>query len=301
MVEVVDDVLFCEDGMPVTFSAEQLLANDLAIDGKPIRFAGLEGRPAKGKLNASGTGRWTYTPNGPRSADRIGYSVVSAYGDTFKGAVCFRWRPKGGLAHRWTLDETSGSLVRDSAGGAAGKSLDTVRLGQRPARDDLGHSMYFDGKKGAVELPELNLDTNTITVTAWIKCDGPQSGWNGIFFCRGGQTVAGLGLGARNELRYHWNGGKWSWDSKLVVPDKQWVFVALVVEPDRAVLWLDGKHAVHRTNHAPEEFDAPACIGAETPGRRPFKGWIDDVRLYVKPLDAQEIRAIRASGGPGRN
>ncbi len=297
MVEVVDDVLFCDGGRPVTFSAGQLLANDLAIDGKAIHFAGLHGQPVNGTLETSGDDRWTYTPDAPRQRDRIGYSVLSAYGDTFKGTIVFRWRPKGGLAHHWPLDETSGPDVADTAGRSTGKPVGGVRLGQSPARPALGRAVYFNGADAAIELPALGLDTNTLTVTAWVKRDGHQSGWNGIFFCRGGKTVAGLNLGSRNELRYHWNGGNWSWDSKLVLPDRQWVFVALVIEPSQAVLWLDGKHAVHKANHGPEEFDAPACIGAEAPGRRPFKGWIDDVRVYVKSLSDREIRALRTGRG----
>ena len=157
--------------------------------------------------------------------------------------------------------------------------------------------MYFNGTDAAVELPPLNLDTDSFTVTAWIKRKGDQSGWNGIFFCRGGNTAAGLNFGEHNELRYHWNGVGWSWNSKLVPPDNRWVSVALVITPGRAVIWLDSKRAVHRMNHGPEEFDAPACIGAERAGRRPFKGWIDDVRVYVKPLTAKEIRALRAGYG----
>ena len=50
------------------------------------------------------------------------------------------------------------------------------------------------------------------------------------------QLGVGQPCGNADELRYHWNDGYWDWDSGLVLPDAEWVFVALVLEPTRATM-----------------------------------------------------------------
>jgi hypothetical protein len=53
-------------------------------------------------------------------------------------------------------------------------------------------------------------------------------------------------------LEYHWRDQYWNYASKLFVPDSQWVFVALVVEPDKATLYLhDGTGLRSATNVGP--------------------------------------------------
>ena len=98
-----------------------------------------------------------------------------------------------------------------------------------------GGALSFDGVDDAVQLPGLDLQSNTVTVTAWIRREGAQPEWAGLFFSRAGGTTAGLNFGTGQELRYHWDGGMWGWDSGLVVPDATWTFVALVVEPTHIV------------------------------------------------------------------
>ncbi len=293
MVEAVDDTLFYEGNAPLTFQGRQLTTNDLAVDNSPIRFSGLAGKPEHGALKVAGNNRWTYTPDGSHRRDHLAYTVQSVYGDRFRARVTFRWRPKGGFYSQWLLNTIRNGNVSDVLGRAPGKIVGTGVL--RPAGPG-GPALYFNGADTAVVLPALDLDVDTLTLTAWVQRDGPQPGWSAIFFCRGGHTAAGLNFGRSDELRYHWNGSDWFWNSKLIVPDRRWVFVALVIQPRRATVWLNDRSAVHHAAHGIEEFDAPACIGAEAPGRRSFKGWIRDVRLYVKALDAGELAALRAAG-----
>jgi hypothetical protein len=132
-----------------------------------------------------------------------------------------------------------------------------------------------------------------------VRRAGPQNPWAGLVFWRAGSSVAGLGFGEANELRYHWNGGEWGFDSGLVVPDAQWVFAALVVEPDRATLHLhDGTtlaSAVNPVGHGPEELDAPGRIGWDPHSApRRFLGHLDDVRVFRKALSEAEILTLYA-------
>ena len=173
-----------------------------------------------------------------------------------------------------------------------------------------GTALELDGEDDYVRIPALNLDSDTVTISAWIKRNGDQAGSDtGIVFSRDGSTVAGLcfghdeGWNANHHLGYNWNDDQaaWDWDSGLFVPDNQWVFISLVVESTKATLYLgkDGtlSSAANPINHAMEEFDGFTFIGSDGlwDGRF-FKGSIDDVRIYDGALSAEEILQLYREG-----
>jgi len=91
-----------------------------------------------------------------------------------------------------------------------------------------------------------------------------------------------------------------------VIPNLRWVFVALVVEPQRATLYkgLDGilRAEVNPVSHGPEEFDGTLLIGQDAAGAaRHFRGWIDEVRIFDAALSTDEIAEIHRHSlcGPG--
>lgn len=149
-----------------------------------------------------------------------------------------------------------------------------------------------DGINDYVKTPAMNLNTNTVTFTAWLKRSGNQNSYAGIMFCRGGTTTAGLNFKNNNNLGYHWNGGNYSWNSGHVVPDGEWTHVALVIEPTKATIYMNGIPAVHAANHPAEAFDAGLLIGGEPNNNRKFKGLMDEVCVFDKALSQQEIREL---------
>lgn len=143
-------------------------------------------------------------------------------------------------------------------------------------------------------IPALNLNSNTLTFSTWIKRNGDQNAWAGLVFSRAGSTVAGLNLGENNELRYHWNGSEWWWNSGLIVPDNEWAHVALVVEPEKATIYLNGVAAVNAVSHVVEEFDGELRFGADAhSGPRRFKGQMDEICIWDRALSLEEIWAFR--------
>ena len=82
-----------------------------------------------------------------------------------------------------------------------------------------------------------------------------------------------------------------------MTPDDTWVFVALVVEPDRATIYqgdLAGNlsKAVNTVSHGPEEFDGRTQIGRDSAGGRQYQGWIDDVRIFDVALTPGQMDAL---------
>jgi len=207
------------------------------------------------------------------------------------------WQFRLARQHRWRLDETSGTSAADALGGLNGTYLGGVTLAQPGATGTLSFSASFDGTNDRIELPALDLASNRVTFTAWVRRSGDQNDWSGLVFSRAAGTTAGLNFGTANELRYHWSGGNYDWDSGLVVPDATWVFVAIVVEPERARLWLGQGgtlvSATHAVAHGPEAFSGTTLIGRDpTSSARSFRGRLDDVRVFDHALAPDELAAL---------
>ena len=206
-----------------------------------------------------------------------------------------------------------------------------------PALDQLdpNYALDFSGLTDFtgdyLDLPALNLNSNTVTITAWIK-PGPgiqggneftwESGYTGLVNCRIPNTTAGLHYGGdawgtwgfTGMLAYTWNDddeATWSWDPGFLIPEEQWSFIAVAIEPTKATLCMsDGTNIEFAENvipHVPEEFDGRTRIGSDPPKPEDeevydpfhcFRGLMDDVRIYNVTLNKCELMALAGAEGP---
>jgi len=211
----------------------------------------------------------------------------------------------------WKFDEGRGSVAKNSGsfGSKCDGKLNNMNDGNWISGRVGASALSFDGKEDDVEVGALNLNSNTVTITAWVKRNGKQDVFAGIVFSRDGDTIAGIGCGSagepdwqpNQELYYVWNDTEetWSWHSGLIIPEGKWVFVALVLEPTRATLYLgeDGnlRSATNEVSNGTEEFNGVVRIGRDKkPEHSPryFRGQIDDVRIYDRPLSEVEIERL---------
>jgi len=147
------------------------------------------------------------------------------------------------------------------------------------------------------------LNVNTVTVCGWVYRQDPSSGNDLSFLAWLGD--GGLHMNSDGELRYHWKGSKWSWSSGLFVPAQVWTFVAWVVEPSKATMYMsDGNvllSAVNTTTHDAMAVTTPIELGAQ-PGRadRTYIGRLDESAVYARSLSATEINTLFlvGSGAP---
>ena len=178
---------------------------------------------------------------------------------------------------------------------------------QFPANNTAAAFGGYGATANQITLPPLNLNANTVTITAWIYPNLGQVQKAGLVFCRGGNTVAGLDftstlLGAYYTLGYNWNNDSSTtgWSSGLVPPLGQWSYVALVVTPTNATIYLINANgiasATHVANHPPLAFDGPTLIGDDSAdggnGSRVFGGVIDEVAIFnsaLSPLQVQNV------------
>ena len=91
--------------------------------------------------------------------------------------------------------------------------------------------------------------------------------------------------------------------SGLVIPPNQWSFVAVVIEPTTATLYLGTNGvlnaAVDFSLHRNESFGFKGEMGHQ-PGRavdnRVFDGSIDDVAVFKRSLNFDEVNALYDAG-----
>ncbi len=171
----------------------------------------------------------------------------------------------------------------------------TIVVGTACDPDPLpGNSVVFSGGSSdyvAMQSP-LNLTSNTVTFSAWIKREGDQPSRAGIIFARGSSAI-GLGFAGSNDLSVHWNDQQWWWESGLVVPDKEWAHVAMTVDPSGVTLYLNGVPARRNFSATPATFDGPLRFGSDpSSSTRRMIGEMDEVVVYNRTLSQAEIREL---------
>ena len=214
----------------------------------------------------------------------------------------------------WRFNENSGTTAADLIGGHSATYGIAVALGVAgpcPA-DFLGFEItntaaqFANGVSNSwVTVPALNLNTNTVTITAWIYPIGTQAGYTGLFFCRSGSTVAGMNYdGTGMNLGYTWNNdsGSWGWSSGVQPPANQWSLVAIVVQPSSTVAYLlntnGSQSATNFLSQPNQAFAGAGTIGTDTysPAARVFNGVMDEVAVFNHALTPGQIEQLYENG-----
>ncbi|MBC8097630.1 MAG: hypothetical protein H7Y43_17655, partial [Akkermansiaceae bacterium] len=164
---------------------------------------------------------------------------------------------------------------------------------------------------GQIVAPALNLNTNTVTFTAWIYPTSGQTASAGLVVNRDGGDAAGFGFGGTNdangqrELGYVWNTNSpstYNFHTGLFPPINQWSFVALTVTPSNATIYLyyaDGLttnllKAVNTISHGPSAFSGGTTwIGGDPNNlNRIFNGTIDEVAVFGSALGESQLQSL---------
>ena len=211
------------------------------------------------------------------------------------------------MVAQWKFDEGGGGSAGDSVGGFDG----TLRNMDEADWVDgmVAGGLEFDGVDDYVELPGLNLNSNTLTITTWLKAAGTQSSYAGVVFRRtGNEDASGLNFASQNKLGYHWQGNRWDWDSGLAVPSGQWVFVALVIDATATTIYLGDpttgvlSSATDSHGGATEQFNG-ANIGRDAyqEGGRFFTGVLDEVSIWDEALSVDAVTDVFEGAGAAQS
>jgi len=215
----------------------------------------------------------------------------------------------------WRLNETNGSSIAvDAMGqynGTYGAAVLSGVAGPQPP-DFLGFEItntaaqFVNGVNNSwITIPALNLNTNTVTITAWIYPLGSQAAYTGLVFCRSGSTVAGMNYdGTGTDLGYTWNNdsGSWGWSSGVQPPANQWSLVAIVVQPSNTTVYLVNTNglqtATNFLSQPNQAFAGTGTIGTDTysSAARVFNGVMDEVAVFNEALTPTQVEQLYENG-----
>jgi len=207
------------------------------------------------------------------------------------------------VANSGTLGSAGdGFVVYDAKPGTAGAVSPTF-----PGMIAGNKAVSFDGGGGVVRLPALNLNTNAVTISAWINVTNPQPTAAGIVECKADTTEAGLTIDqvyGGYGLGYVWNGNTYgiSPSSDLGLPplqDSTWCYAALVIRPASAEIYIcDANNfgnwaSVTNTfgvSHPNQAFDGPTLMGSVAGfTTRNLNGAVDEVTIFNRSVGPGEL------------
>jgi hypothetical protein len=187
--------------------------------------------------------------------------------------------PHPGLVGWWRFDEGAGSVATDSSGfGNAG----TIN-GAAWVDGKYGKASSFDGTtNNYVSLPNIGIASGSFSISVWLN---PQN--TGIY-----GTIMGydfnrrLLLGSSGVLLTQFDGNFFS-IGKVV--NNAWSFTVYVFDGTNEYWYING---VFDSKHATTLpiWNAPFYIGQYDRVNYPYKGLIDEVRVYNRALSAAEIQ-----------
>lgn len=237
------------------------------------------------------------------SGDSLQFYDASAYPP---GTVSYAWQFPGGSPATSTLENPNVSyatpgtysvtLTVTNPSGSDAQTLTnfiTVSASECGIDTIAGKSLDLSLSTTDIATCSLPLNTNTMTITAWVNPNGLQPSFTGIF-THGSRTGIIMNNGSgTNQLGYMWGDNQWGWNSGLVLPSNQWSHIAMVITPSNTTLYLNGTAVTNSVANPVIDLSQTLWDMGDDIGNgstRNFSGQIDEVCFYKRSLSQNEIR-----------
>jgi type II secretory pathway pseudopilin PulG len=213
------------------------------------------------------------------------------------------------LVARWKLDETSGLNADDSSGNGNDGTLRNMVGNEWISDGAVGGALNFDGSNDYIAIQNLYYEGSgypEVTVAAWIRTNDGSD-----------QIIASFDRNEYWRLEINGNGGgtgQIGWDvrtstgqvdygSTTTIDDGQWHHVAGVFDNGTLTIYIDGNPETPasggstfgrgnvRYGFLGVGSEATYFDGSRGPNNY-FNGDMDDVRIYDRALDANEIAQL---------
>lgn len=226
--------------------------------------------------------------------------------------------PTSGLVGHWTLDETSGSTIRDySPSGNNGTWSDAVNndVTEESTVGQVNNAITFDNSIDHINLgnpAELQI-TGGLTISAWARPASSHDGhivakwdWpneNNASYRLQTDTVSGSDIDYEFRVYSGSCGAATSARSgEVTVTTNEWHHIVGVYEPSSAVqLYIDGILASEETTGIPASLAncaSDVLIGTNSGATlQEWEGDLDDIRVYNRALTSTEISTLYQNTG----
>ena len=204
-----------------------------------------------------------------------------------------------GLVAFWDFENINGTVVPDASGnGHTGEILGNATT----QAVEKGNALYFDGVDDGVSVPyseKLNFrKTDSYTLSIWFSVDSTiSSGWH---------MLAGNGRASGKKwYGLYYNGvpstsiyanGYIRRDTLPAVNAEKWCNITMTYNgaDNKLMTYMNGQLATTSTANLDtysEGYGFSIGFSSPTVGEY-FKGWIDNVRVYNRTLDAESVTAL---------
>ena len=205
------------------------------------------------------------------------------------------------LLSHWTLDESNGLSAIDKSGKNNGVLVNGSVW--QPAQGLLGGALEFDGVNDRVDLGVMNVYGSEMSIAFWFKADDFDIS-DARFISKAIGTSSHdhywmVSAINKTKLRFRLktNGGTTTLISPTgVLSTDQWQHVTATYDGNQMKLYRDGELVANmlKSGEIDTSDNVLAAIGDQPQGAgsKPFDGLIDDVRIYSKALDTEQIRTV---------
>jgi len=273
------------------------ISDALSIDAEIL---GVGQDPSAANIQAAknaGLQIWNYTVNDARSMlNKMSKGMSGIITDNAQDMIGLKsYMRNGGLIAHWSFDENAGSNSTDHS--QNGNDLTISNAGWTSGISQSG--LYFNGVDDFVQVPStpsLSIDLDAVSISVWLKLEELPSqmpnGFGPIYDSDEDYYI--LYLDKNNqELRFKVkdDNGLTSRpgisQSDLIL--NEWIHVAGVYNGKEAMIYLNGELMDSHTTTGISELglNQNAEIGRNDGNY--FKGSIDELRIYERPLSYQEV------------
>ncbi len=201
-----------------------------------------------------------------------------------------------GLVGYWAFEETEG----DTASDLSGNGHDGTLMGD-PQRVEgyFGGGLEFNQTGDEVNVPyHADLNQETFTICAWANVDPSGANHRAVLSGRDDGPQRGYIFYAvpNNTWQFWTGGGGWNSVQGPAVNPSNWDHLAGVYADGNQKFYVNGELVGERdsalTVNSGQEFLIGAGANETTNHNYFFKGMIDEVRIYARVLNVDEIASV---------
>ena len=221
--------------------------------------------------------------------------------------------PIQGLVGYWRLDETGGTTAYEGINGFNGTMQGSMDASNDSVAGLLNNAMDFDGSDDYLRVthtPDLANFTG-LTLSAWINPQGPVSAsWEHIIskdngtganygIIWAGTTSVGEGCMSVGVIEFRIQDTGFTshhlCSSSVISENTGWHHVTATWDGSTARMYINGDYETSKAvaiTHGDSGDDLGIGANVDDPTGRAFEGYIDDVRIYDRPLSDLEVQEL---------
>jgi len=171
------------------------------------------------------------------------------------------------------------------------EEVDFITILDECAVESLPGSAMKSFNNNFLIIPALEMETNEISFSTWVKRDGFTKENAGLIMMRRFANSTGLSMSKSGEIKYLWNKTGTGVPTGLFVENDEWTHVAMTVSPSKLKVYVNGIERSFEGNYDVVNFDKEILIGKDWNAfNYYFNGFFDEVSVFDKTLTIEEVR-----------